>query len=87
MKLNNQKNQIEVSFNNLSKAKYERSYKPLDVGQNVRFMIKKTTTTKGTDAKRSREVYIIIAKKDNEYIINEHNRRKVYLRHELREAS
>ena len=81
------KNQIEVSFNNLSQAKYERSYKPLDVGQNVRVMIKKTTTTKGTYAKWSREVYRIIAKKDNEYLINEHNRRKVYLRHELREAS
>ena len=81
------KNQIEVSFNNLSKAKYERSYKPLDVGQNVRVMIKKTTTTNGTYAKWSREVYRIIAKKDNEYLINDNNRRKVYLRHELREAA
>lgn len=81
------KNHIEVSFNNLSKAKYERRYKPLEVGQNVRVMIKKTTKTKGTDAKWSREVYRVIAKKDNEYLISENNRRKNYMRHELREAS
>ena len=81
------KNHIEVSFNNLSKAKFERKYKPLEVGQNVRIMIKKTNKSKGTDPKWTKEVYQIIGKKDNEYMINENNKRKIYLRHELREAS
>ena len=81
------KNHIEVSFNNLSKAKFERKYKPLEVGQNVRIMIKKTSKSKGTDPKWTKEVYQIIDKKDNEYMINENNKRKIYLRHEIREAS
>lgn len=81
------RNKMDVYFNNWAKAKHDRIYKPLSVGDSVRIMIKKTTKTKGTDAKWTREIYTIIGKEGDEYLINENNRRKIYLRHELREAS
>ena len=83
------KNKMEVYFNNWSKAKNYRIYKRLYVSDSVRIMIffKKTTKTKGTDPKWPREIYRVISKTGNEYLINENNRRKVYLRHELREVA
>ena len=80
------KNKMDVYFNNWSIAKHDRIYKPLSVGDHVRIMIKRTTKTKGTDAKWTREIYRIISKTNNEYLINENNRRILYLRHELREV-
>ena len=80
------KNKMDVYFNNWSIAKHDRIYKPLSVGQGVRIMIKKTTKSKGTDNKWTREIYRIIGKRGNEYLNNENNRRKLYLRHELREV-
>ena len=81
------KNKIEVYFNNWGNSKHDRIYKPLSVGDNVRIMIKRTNKSKGTDPKWSKEIYTIIGKNNNEYLINENNRRKIYLRHELRHAS
>ena len=40
-------NKVEVYVNNWAKAKNDRIYKPLHVGQSVRIMIKITTKTKG----------------------------------------
>ena len=77
---------MDVYLNNWSIAKHDRIYKPLSVGQSVRIMIKKTTKTKATDPKWTREIYRVIGKNNNEYLINENNRRKVYLRHKLREV-
>jgi len=82
-----QKNKMDVYFNNWANSKHDRIYKPLSIGDNVRIMIKKTNKTKATDPKWTREIYTIIGKSNNEYLINEYNRRKVYLRHELRHAS
>ena len=81
------KNKMDVYFNNWAKAKHDRIYKPLSVGDSVRIMIKKTNKTKNTDPKWSREIYTVIGKYNNEYLINENNRKKIYLRHELRHAS
>ena len=74
-------------FNNWSKAKHDRLYKPLFVGDNVRIMIKTTTKTKATDPKWTKEIYRIMGRSGNEYLIHETNRRKVYLRNELREVA
>ena len=86
MKLESQKNTTGVYFNNWARAKHDRIYKPLSVGDRVRIMIKKTTKTKATDPKWTREIYRIISKNGDGYLINENNRRKVYLRHELKEV-
>ena len=80
------RHKMQVYFNNWAKAKNYRIYKPLSVGDSVRIMIKKTTKTKATDPKWMREIYRIIGKNGNEYLINENNRRKLYLKHELREV-
>ena len=81
------RNKMDVYFNNWANAKHDRICKPLSVGDSVRIMIKKTTTTKSTYAKWTREIYTIIGKKGNEYLIDENYRKKMYLRSELREAS
>ena len=77
------KNHMEVFFNNYSKSKHERKYPTLNVNDNVRVMIKKTTKTKATDPKWSKEVFKVVAKRNNEYLINDPNRKKVFLRNEL----
>ena len=46
-------------------------------------MIKKTTKTKGTDPKWSQEVFKVILKRNDEYLINDNNRKRVFLRFEL----
>jgi len=66
-------NKMEVHFNNWATAENDRIYKPLYVGANVRIMIKKTTKTKATDPKWTREIYRIIGKNGNEYLISENN--------------
>ena len=80
------KNKMVVYFNNWAKAKHDRIYKPLSVGDSVRIMIKRTTKTKATDPKWTREIYRTISKNGNDYLISENNRRKVYQRFELREV-
>ena len=77
------KNHMEVLFNNYSKSKHERKYPTINVNDNVRVMIKKTTKTKGTDPKWSQEVFKVIFKINDEYLINDNNRKRVFLRFEL----
>ena len=81
------RNKTDVYFNNWSIAKHDRKYKPLSVGDSVRIMIKQTNKTKATDPKWTREIYRIIGKTGNDYFITENNRRKLYLRHEIREVA
>ena len=57
------------------------------MGDSVRIMIKEIIKTKATDPKWTREIYRIICKNGKEYLINENNRKNVYLRHELREVA
>ena len=79
------KNKFEVEFNNISNMKKERLYPLLEVNDQVRVRQKKTTKTKGTDPKWSREIYKVIRKEGTTYMINDPNysRRKMYLRGEL----
>lgn len=76
------KNKIEVMFNNYSQARHDIKYPLISVNDNVRVRIKHTSKTKATDPKWTREVYKVIHKKNNEYLVN-NNTRKVYLRNEL----
>ena len=77
------KNHMEVLFNNYSKSKHERQYPTLNVNDHVRVMIKKTTKSKATDPKWSEEVFKVIGQRGTDYLINDPNREKVFLRHEL----
>ena len=65
---------MDVYFNNWAIAKHNRIYKPLSVGDIVRIMIKQTHKTKATSPKWTREVYRIIGKSGNDYLINENNK-------------
>ena len=75
-------NKFVVWWNVHNKAKKERTYPNLKVGDIVRTMIKKTTFRKQTDNKWSNDTYKITFIKDNQYMINDH-KRKVYYRWEL----
>ena len=69
------KDKMYVCFNNWSKAKHDRLYKPLSVGDSVRIMIRNINKTKGTDPKWTREIYRTIGKNGNAYRVNENNRK------------
>ena len=60
----------------------DRKYPKLDVGSNVRALLRKDTKTKGCFPKWSIDVYKVLVIKDGDYIIND-TKRKVYMRHEL----
>ena len=77
-------NQLLVSFNILNKAKRNRSYEELKVGDNVRTMIKKESgITKGYMPKWSPQVYQVTFIKHNSYLINDDLRKRVHIRAEL----
>ena len=69
------KNKMEVHVNYWAKAKHDRLYKPLYVGDSVRIVIKTINKTKGTDPKWTREIYRTIGKNGNAYRVNENNRK------------
>ena len=77
------KNRMEVLFNNYSKSKHERKYPTISVNDNVRVMINNITTTKGTYPKWNQDVFKLILKGNDEYLINDNNRTRVCLRFEL----
>jgi hypothetical protein len=79
-------NYFNVAFHNYNNSKQDRKYSILNVGDDVRLMIKHTTKTKGTDPKWSREVHKITHKSENGYLVSDDSRKKVYLRHELIKA-
>ena len=76
-------NYFDVLFNNYNNVKNDRNYEPLEVGDEVRIMIKKTTKTKATDPKWTREIYKIVDKDNGEYILNTTAQKKSYNRFEL----
>ena len=75
-------NKDVVWFNIWDKAKRNRQYLELALNDHVRVKVKKELTTKGYDAKWSKNVFKIVFVKNNEYLIND-GKRKVYLRHEI----
>ena len=75
-------NQLMVSYNIWNKAKRNRQYPDLKVGDDVRVKTIKDSKTKGYDPKWSKEVYKVTFIKDNDYMVND-GKRKVYQRFEL----
>ena len=76
-------NKLMVTFNILNKAKRNRNYPNILVGDDVRTMIKKEGgITKGYVPKWSKEVYQVTFIKNNDYLIND-GKRKVHIRAEL----
>ena len=73
---------MNVLVNIRKRAQFNRTYEPLKINDLVRTYIKKTVKTKSTDPKYSKEVYKIIGKQGNQYMINDH-RMRVWNRHEL----
>ena len=75
-------NFFTVKWNLTNKAKRNRTYEPIEVGDKVRVMETKDYKKKGTDPKYSAEVYKVIGIQNGQYLVN-NEKRKAYLRHEL----
>ena len=75
-------NQLMVSYNIWNKAKRDRQYPKISVGDDVRVKTIKDSKTKGYDPKWSKEVYKVIFIKYNSHLVND-GKRKTYIRHEL----
>jgi len=80
-------NRLRVWHNIKHKAKFNRVYEPIQVGDTVRTYIKKTSFSNGADPRFSETTYKITdinkhVTGDDEYMLN--SKTKPYLRHELR---
>ena len=73
---------MEVWLNISNKAKFNRKYKPIKIGDKVRTYVKPKSMKKGHDSSWSKNVYTITFIKDKQYLINDH-RRRVWNRWEL----
>ena len=76
-------NRDVVYFNMWDRARRDRAYPQLKVGDMVRTKEKKKTGRKDYEDKWSRETYKITYIKGDDYLINDINRKRVFLRHEL----
>jgi len=74
---------LQVWLNIKSKASFNRKYEPLKVGDYVRTFVETKSHSKQTDKRWSEEIYRITFVKDNQYLINDPSRRRVWNRHEL----
>ena len=82
-------NRMKVWVNIKKHSVFKRSYEPLKVGDSVRTYEKKTSFSKGSEPRYSEKVYKVTyitknSNNDEEYLLDDYSRRKVYLRHELR---
>ena len=80
-------NRDVVYFNMWEQASRDRAYPQLKVGDMVRTKEKKKTGKKDYEDKWSRETYKITYIKGDDYLINDINRKRVFLRHELLKAN
>jgi hypothetical protein len=65
------------------KSKYNLKYPKLEVGDYVRTRVKKHTFKKGWTSSWSDDVYKVLDIKDGSYLINDPNRRRLWIRHDL----
>ena len=75
-------NEMMVRYNIYNKAKTDRKYPELKVGDKVRALLRKDNKTKGYDPKWSSETYNNTFIRGKDFLIND-GKRKVYQRHEL----
>ena len=76
-------NHIQIWLNIRNQATFARKYPPLKVGDSVRTYIKPHTFKTGYQPSWSKEVYTITFIRNNQYLINDANRKRVWNRHEL----
>ena len=76
-------NHIDVWLNIRNKATFARKYTPLKVGDSVRTYIKPHTFKKRYQPSWSKEVYRITFIRNNQYLINDANRKRLWNRHGL----
>ena len=76
-------NHSEVWLNIRNKATFARKCPPLKVGDSVRTNIKPRTFKKGYQPSWSKEVYKITFIRNNQYLINDANRKILWNIHEL----
>ena len=77
------KNQLETFINIRLKSKSNLRYPKLEVGDSIRTRIKKHTFKKGWVSTWSDEVYKVLDVKDGNYLLNDPNRRRVWIRSDL----
>lgn len=77
-------NKVQVWVSIYQKSRDNTRYEKIQVGDQVRVMLKKKTFTKAHDPKFSKEVYKVIGVGEGGYLINNPDHRRVWLRHELR---
>ena len=75
-------NHFDVWLNIHSKSTYNRKYKPVKVGGEVRTYVKPNSMKKGNVSVWSKDVYTITFTNDKQYLINGH-RQRVWNRWEL----
>ena len=71
------------TINIRNKATFARMCPPLKVGDSARTYNKPHTFKKGYQPSWSKEVYTITFIRNNQYLINDANRKRVWNRHEL----
>ena len=77
------KNEVSTFINIRLKARQNILYPKLQPGDLVRTRIKKHTFKKGWTSSWSDEVYKVLHVKDGNYLINDPNKRRVWIRHDL----
>ena len=78
-------NHVEGWLNIHNKAKFNRKYPPLKVGDSVRVYIKPKSFKKGYESAWSANVYNVVRISDDkkQFLVNDYTKRRVYSRHEL----
>ena len=72
-------NQLMVSYNIWAKAKRNRQYPEISLGDDVRVKTIKDSKTKGYDPKFSKEVYQVTFIKDNSYLVNDGKKKRTFV--------
>jgi len=76
-------NHVEIWLNINNKAKFNRRYKPIKIGDKVRVYQKPKSFKKGYESVWSARVYEVQLIKDGTYLLNDYHKRRVYRRHEI----
>ena len=76
-------NHVEIWLNINNKAKFNRRYKPIKIGDKVRVYQKPKSLKKGYESVWSARVYEVQLIKDGTYLLNDYHKRRFYRRHEL----
>jgi hypothetical protein len=81
------KNELHTSLNIRMKSQFNLRYPKLEIGDSVRTRIKKHTFKKGWVSTWSDIVYKVLHITDGSYLLNDANRRRLWIRHDLLRVS